>query len=79
MKLFSFFKKKVAPTLLPKQPEPIVERFDHPTGGKALRITYLDGRVAEVCATCLGNCGQCGTSLGRGYPPQMDALIRNIT
>lgn len=29
----------------------------------------------EVCLTCGGNCGQCGTSLGMGNPVNMDHLI----
>jgi len=32
----------------------------------------------EVCDTCGGNCGQCGTSIGMGVPPSMDMLIRSL-
>lgn len=32
----------------------------------------------EVCLTCGGNCGQCGTSLGMGNQPSMDALVANL-
>mgnify|MGYP000846750797 CR=1 FL=1 len=31
----------------------------------------------EVCLTCGGNCGQCGTSLGMGNPVKMDRLIES--
>ena len=31
----------------------------------------------EVCLTCGGNCGQCGTSLGMGNPPSMDAIMES--
>lgn len=30
----------------------------------------------EVCLTCGGNCGQCGTSLGQGNPVKMNNLIK---
>lgn len=32
----------------------------------------------EVCNTCGGNCGQCGTSLGMGIAPSMDCVIESL-
>jgi len=39
----------------------------------------LNGEWIQVCDTCGGNCGQCGSSVAMGIPPQMDRLIKHIT
>lgn len=35
----------------------------------------VSGGWTEVCLTCGGNCGQCGTSLGRGNPVKLGQLV----
>lgn len=39
-------------------------------------VTYTDGTAGwhEACDTCGGNCGQCGTSLGRGLPASISHI-----
>lgn len=39
---------------------------------------WRDGQWVEVCGFCGGNCGQCGTSVGRGVPASMDNMIKNL-
>lgn len=54
--------------LRPKAPKP--------RAGNKMR--WIDDRWIEVCATCGGNCGQCGTSVAMGVPASMDTVIETL-
>jgi len=45
---------------------------------EGFRWRKIEGEWVEVCDTCGGNCGQCGTSIGMGVPPSMDALVESL-
>ena len=35
----------------------------------------IESEWFEVCGTCGGNCGQCGTSVAMGIPASLDTII----
>lgn len=73
--------KAVEPAPLPTiPPEPPLTDKMKREGFIWVYARCYDGveRYIEVCKVCGGNCGQCGTSLGLGVPPQMDKLTEGL-
>lgn len=55
---------KVAPPLTPKM------------RASGFMWVRLGDEWREVCTTCGGNCGQCGTSMGMGIPASLDTIVK---
>lgn len=71
-----WFTRPVA-TPTPVDPKGVrVVRHDKLRG--ILTFVYNDETEITVCDFCLGNCGQCGTSVGMGIAPQMGAMVMNL-
>lgn len=51
---------------------------NHSVYGEVIRIEHEDGHKELVCATCRGNCGQCGSSLARDTAPSMQAMVDKL-
>ncbi len=66
----------------------MLEWFKSLLGGKPPELTEqmkslgfrwqkIEGVWREMCNTCGGNCGQCGTSLGAGTAPSLSSVVKS--